>query len=80
MKVEDIGHIYKDEAGNYWRLVSYCQYPTATMEKIGSGERASGAVGSPNLTQFTPADPLESAVVEQLLNQAPDPRNFSKRR
>ena len=35
-----------------WQMITYCEYPTATMLNIRIGERVGGAVGCPNLQPF----------------------------
>lgn len=59
----------KDEQGEYWRLVSYCEYPTATMEKLGTQERIGGAVHSRNLHDFKIVDDGIQEVVDKIENQ-----------
>lgn len=60
MRVEDVGSYYVDEEGDLWLMIGYCEYPTATMERVDvkngqmefAKEQRGGAVGSPILSGF----------------------------
>lgn len=52
MKKEDVGKFYTTDGKDIWRLISYCEYPTATMENVETKERINGAVGCLNLKPF----------------------------
>jgi hypothetical protein len=51
---ETVGKLFVDKDGNYWWHVSYCAYPTASVESMewrgaSPPTRRGGAVGSPIL-------------------------------
>ena len=52
MKVEDVGTYWTTDKEDIWQMITYCEYPTATMLNIRIGERVGGAVGCPNLQPF----------------------------
>lgn len=67
---EDVGTIWQKDDGSVWRLISYCEHPTATWQRIDEKPpnsiiasafwhptRISGAVGSAitdGLTKLVP--------------------------
>ena len=52
MKTEDVGKLYTMNGEDVWRLISYCEHPTATLKNIETKERIGGAVGCLNLKPF----------------------------
>ena len=52
MDVNDVSSYYTTDGEDIWRLVAYCQEPTATMENVETNERVGGAVGCLNLKPF----------------------------
>ena len=53
MREADVGEYYLDAANNVWRLISYTDQPTATLQMVRAPEfRRSGVVGSPVLQEF----------------------------
>lgn len=69
MKEEHLGQLFKDNEGRYWRLVSYCALPTATLERVGSMDTRHGAVGSLIMRDFTEVPSNEAAIVEKVVEQ-----------
>jgi len=47
-----IGILFTTNGKDVWRLISYCEYPTATFENIETKEQTGGAVGNPIVNQF----------------------------
>jgi hypothetical protein len=69
VKNEDVGRYYRDARGDLWRLITYCEHPTATMKRVGTGEQCGGAVGSPILAEFSPIPNDDHALVETVIDQ-----------
>ena len=67
---ESVGKIFVDEKGEIWQLISYCQYPTATMKKVGTEETVGGATNSLNLSKFKLADPEVEKTVKKVMRQS----------
>lgn len=70
MTKEDVGEYYQDAHGGVWRLISYADQPTATLERLDPHDiatadgyrpaRTSGVVGAPIFDGFrrlVPQDP-----------------------
>lgn len=51
----DVGDYYLGPDGDLWRLLLYCDEPTATFERLSDKTRRGGAVGSPILDGFRKA-------------------------
>lgn len=57
---DTIGRFFQDASGHVWQHVSYCAYPTATVELVTRGDgmavapktRRGGAIGSPILDEL----------------------------
>lgn len=64
MDSNDVGHYFTIDGTDVWEMVSYCEYPTATMLNLKTGERKGGAVGSLLLR------PFQRLVREQRPNEA----------
>lgn len=47
-----ISKLFTTNGKNVWRLIGYCEYPTATFENVETKEKTGGAVGSPIVNQF----------------------------
>lgn len=47
-----VDKLFTMDGRDVWRLISYCEYPTATFENVETKERTGGAVGSPIVNQF----------------------------
>ena len=60
MKAEDVGKYFTTTGEDIWELVLYCEYPTATMENIKTGDKVVGAVNSPALKRFIRFVPEET--------------------
>ena len=67
MKTADVGKFFTDSYGDVWQMISSCDQPTATMQKVGSNERVGGAIGSLNLCQF---DLIQDENAQKLLKKA----------
>lgn len=53
MAYEDkIGRLFTIDGKDVWRLIIYCDEPTATFENIETKERTGGSVYSPIVAQF----------------------------
>lgn len=58
MSREDLGGFYIHQDGSVWRLISYCSYPTATLQCVYAdddhvrGTRRDGAIGAPIFDGF----------------------------
>lgn len=49
---EHVGELFTINGKDAWRMVMYCESPTATFENIETKERCGGAAHSPNVQQF----------------------------
>ena len=49
---DDVSSYYTTNGEDIWQLITYCEFPTATMLNIKTGERVGGAIGSPILKPF----------------------------
>ena len=52
MNNNDVSKYYTTNGKDIWQLIIYCEYPTATMKNLETGERVGGAVGCLNLKPF----------------------------
>lgn len=52
MNKDDVGKLFTTDGEDAWRLITYCEHPTATMENLETKKRVSGAVGSLILEPF----------------------------
>ena len=52
MNSDDIGKLFTTNGEDVWRMITYCEYPTATFINLDTGREIGGAVGSPILNQF----------------------------
>lgn len=67
--IKHVGEYFYGPDGDIYQLVTYCEYPTATMKNVGTGAKIGGAVGSRNLEGFKRLPDGHGALVEKLLNQ-----------
>jgi predicted RNA-binding Zn-ribbon protein involved in translation (DUF1610 family) len=49
MNKNQVGKFFKDSHGEVYRMVSYCEHPTASFENVRTQHPLDGAVGSLNL-------------------------------
>ncbi len=47
-----VNKLYTKDGNDVWRLIGYCEYPTATFENVETKERVDGAVGCQLLKDF----------------------------
>lgn len=66
---QTVGKYFRNGDGRIFMHLSYCELPTATMEDIASKDQVGGAVGSLNLSTFTPLTPEESNILSQAMTQ-----------
>jgi len=52
MKVDDVGRLFTRNGDDVWRMIYACQYPTATLVNLETGDKIGGAIGSPLLNEF----------------------------
>ena len=52
MGKDTVGKYFTKDGTDIWRMIAYCEHPTATMENIETKERISEAVGSHVLEPF----------------------------
>lgn len=64
MNQDDVGMFFTTTGEDIWELIIYCEYPTATLRNLKTGERVGGAIGSPNLQPFRRLVP-EKAIKEE---------------
>ena len=49
---DDVNSYYTTNGEDIWQFIAYCEFPTATMLNIKTGERVGGAIGSLILKPF----------------------------
>lgn len=82
MSEGDVGSFYLDDRGDIWRLIAYCDRPTATLERVTIDGRpavstnrpaqVAGAVGAPifhGYRRLTPDGPDTGASAAPASNQ-----------
>jgi len=53
MNASDVGNHFVDENEEIWKMISFCEHPTATLEKVGDKSiHVGGAVGCLLLSKF----------------------------
>ena len=55
------GDLYTTDGKDAWEVESFCESPTITLRNLRTGERAGGAVGCLNVSQFIPLIPKVNA-------------------
>lgn len=73
-KKENMGKFFLKD-GKYYRLISYCDQPTATLQAIGSERHIGGAIGSPNLSGFELLPDTIQNVIEDIISQVNSPQS-----
>jgi len=49
---DKVGTLFTTNGKDVWKLITYCEYPTATFVNVETKEQTGGAVGSPIVNQF----------------------------
>lgn len=68
MNKSELGQFFKDANGDLWEMITFCEQPTATLRKVGSGQKLGGAVGCMNFNDMVKvADP--DGLIRKTLDQ-----------
>mgnify|MGYP001611372240 FL=1 len=65
MNEADVGTYWTSDGEDIWQMITFCEFPTATLINLKTGEKIGGAVGSPNLKPFIKLDPSNKAYAQK---------------